>query len=233
MSQYILEVKNLSKKYGQFLAVNNISFNVPKGSFHAFIGKNGSGKTTTIKSIIGLYRSFSGQIKINGIDSKIPHSRDILGYVPEKATFPSELNVYEYLFFLGSLFKIPKKDLKNKIEHYLSLFQISDLKYKKPINFSSGQKKKVLLIQALLNDPELIILDEPAANLDPYARFELFSILQKLQQEEKSIIICSHILSEIDKYATDVTLIHDGQILYSGKKNQKLDDLFYEKVIKS
>ncbi|MBY7704788.1 AAA family ATPase [Vibrio harveyi] len=112
------------------------------------------------------------------------------------------------------------------------MFNILDLINEKPANFSSGQKKKILLIQALLNDPKLIILDEPASNLDPTARYELFNFLQKINQEQKiTILICSHILSEIDKYVNSTTLLDRGRVVYTGKKHKHLEDLFYEKVI--
>lgn len=114
------------------------------------------------------------------------------------------------------------------------MFNIIDLAKDKPYTFSSGQQKKVLLIQALLHDPKLLILDEPAANLDPTARYELFSFLQKVNKEQNiAILISSHILSEVDKYVNSVTLIHDGVVLYSGKKEKDLEELFYEKVIKN
>ncbi|TNK95545.1 multidrug ABC transporter ATP-binding protein, partial [Mycoplasmopsis pullorum] len=103
----------------------------------------------------------------------------------------------------------------------------------KPFNFSSGQKKKILLIQALITNPELIILDEPAANLDPTARFNLFKLLKELNKNGTTIFISSHVLSELDQYVDSLTLIHQGQILYSGVKKESLESIFYEKVIKN
>lgn len=229
----ILEVKNLSKKYKNFVALDNVSFEIKKGSFHAFIGTNGSGKTTTIKCIIGAYQKYTGDILINNISVTNPFSRSNLGYIPENATFPKDVTVYDYLSFLGSLFKLTKNEIEQKINFYLQQFKITDLKNKKPFNFSSGQKKKVLLIQALLADPEIIILDEPAANLDPYGRYELFNILKTLQSQGKTILICSHILSEVDNYSDSLTLINDGKIIYNGNKYDSLENIFYEKVIAS
>nr|WP_318032696.1 AAA family ATPase [Mycoplasmopsis bovis] len=133
-----------------------------------------------------------------------------------------------FLFYLIYL----KKQADTKIKQFLKLFNIEDLINDKPYNFSSGQKKKVLLIQALLHDPKLLILDEPAANLDPTARYELFSLLKNLNENEGiTILISSHVLSEIDKYVNSVTLIHNGHIVYSGSKKGHLETLFYEKVI--
>ncbi|UUM20193.1 ABC transporter ATP-binding protein [Mycoplasma sp. 2045] len=237
MNNTSIKVQNLTKIYNhnsnEKKGVFDLSFEVPKGSFHAFIGENGSGKTTTIKSIIGSYTNFSGQIYINGIINSDPKSKAKLGYVPENAIFPKELNVFEYLYIVSLFGNKDKQQLKDKINNFLEKFEISDLKKNKPNNLSSGQKKKVLLIQALLNNPDLIILDEPAANLDPTARFKLFEILSELNKQGKTIIISSHILSEIDKYATSYTLIHKGKLVSTGQKHKSLEDIYYEKIIQN
>ncbi|UWD34575.1 ABC transporter ATP-binding protein [Mesomycoplasma molare] len=235
MEKNILEVKNLTKIYSnnkEKTGIFDLNFDVKKGSFHAFIGENGAGKTTTIKTIIGSYINFSGNVTINGIDIRNYKSRQALGYIPENAIFPKELTVLEYLRYLGQLFGSDKKELDIKIDNLLKEFEIEELKNKKPFYFSSGQKKKILLIQALLNEPEIIILDEPAANLDPTARFQLFHLLKKLHQKGITIFISSHILSEIDKFVDSLTLIHKGEIVYSGLRYTDLETIFYEKVIK-
>ncbi|WP_330463282.1 ABC transporter ATP-binding protein [Metamycoplasma gateae] len=229
----ILEVVNLKKIFPKSnRGIKEISFNIPSGSFHAFIGENGAGKTTTIKTIIGAYSQYQGNILINNVNIKKAEAKSIIGYVPEVAIFPKELTVYDYLYNLSILSNIKKEEAKTRIIEYLKLFNIENLIYEKPYTFSSGQKKKILLIQALLHKPKLLILDEPAANLDPTARYELFSLLKSLNENEKiTILISSHVLAEIDKFVNSVTLIHDGNILYSGKKNKPLEQLFYEKVI--
>ncbi|AEI90210.1 ABC transporter ATP-binding protein [Mycoplasmopsis bovis] len=229
----VLEVINLTKIFSKTnRGIQDINISVNSGDFHAFIGENGAGKTTTIKSIIGAYPNYSGQILIYGKDIKDASAKSIIGYVPENAIFPKELSVYQYLYNFSILSNIPKKQADTKIKQFLKLFNIEDLINDKPYNFSSGQKKKVLLIQALLHDPKLLILDEPAANLDPTARYELFSLLKNLNENEGiTILISSHVLSEIDKYVNSVTLIHNGHIVYSGSKKGHLETLFYEKVI--
>ncbi|AIA29550.1 ABC transporter [Mycoplasmopsis californica HAZ160_1] len=229
----ILEIVNLKKIFQKTdRGIKNISFSIPSGDFHAFIGENGAGKTTTIKTIIGAYANYEGEVLINGINIQKAQARSIVGYVPEVAIFPRELSVYQYLFNLSILSNIPKNDANRRIDTFLKLFGMEKLAHEKPYTFSSGQKKKILLIQALLHEPKLLILDEPAANLDPTARYELFNLLQKINQENKiTILISSHVLAEIDKYVNSVTLIHQGKILYSGPKVQSLEKLFYEKVI--
>ncbi|WP_406616796.1 ABC transporter ATP-binding protein [Mycoplasmopsis adleri] len=231
-SSFVLQVNNLTKVYDKKNhGVHNASFNVKQGEFHAFIGENGSGKTTTIKSIIGAYYNFQGQILIDNISNRKAESKSILGYVPESTNFPKELTTYEYLNSFALLSGIPKSEIKDKIDYFLNKFNINDLRNLKPYNFSSGQKKKVLLIQALLTDPKLIILDEPSAYLDPTARFELFQTLNELKSEGKTIFISTHVLAEVDKYADSLTLIHNGEIKYNGPKYDSLENIFYEKVI--
>ncbi|MCE6056451.1 ABC transporter ATP-binding protein [Mycoplasmopsis agalactiae] len=229
----VLEVIDLTKVFSKTKrGIKNVNITINSGDFHAFIGENGAGKTTTIKSIIGAYPNYSGQILIYGKNIKDASVKSIIGYVPENAIFPKELSVYQYLYNFSILSNIPKKQADLKIKKFLKLFNIEDLENDKPYNFSSGQKKKVLLIQALLHDPKLLILDEPAANLDPTARYELFSLLKSLNENDGiAILISSHVLSEIDKYVNSVTLIHNGDIIYSGAKKGHLETLFYEKVI--
>ncbi|WP_029512680.1 ABC transporter ATP-binding protein [Mycoplasmopsis iners] len=233
----ILKVRNLSKIYqtakGEKRGVFDISFNVKNGEFHAFIGENGAGKTTTIKSIVGAYEKFKGEILINNINNRLAKSKNFLGYVPENALFPKDITVYQYLYSLAKLTNTPKADIESKINQFLTDFNILNLKNAKPYSFSSGQKKKILLIQALMFEPKILILDEPAANLDPTARFNLFKLLKELNEKGTTIFISSHVLSEIDKYVDSLTLIHQGQIIYSGKKYQNLENIFYEKIIQN
>lgn len=229
----ILTVKKLTKIYFKKdgYGIRNVNFQVKKGTFHAFIGENGAGKTTTIKSIINSYTNWSGEILIDGLDNKTAQSKAIIGYVPEKVIFPKDINVFDYLMGLGLLSGLNKKDLKEKIILMLKKMKIENLIYKKPYFFSTGQKKKIVLIQALIHNPKLIILDEPATNLDPTARFELFNILKTLKKDGKTIFISSHVLSEINPYTDSLTLIHKGEILYSGEKYKNLEKLYYEKIL--
>ncbi|UZK64338.1 ABC transporter ATP-binding protein [Mycoplasma mycoides subsp. capri] len=229
----ILKINHLTKIFTDTnRGVNDINMSVKSGSFHAFIGENGAGKTTTIKTIIGAFSKYEGEVLINNINIKKAQAKSYIGYVPEVAIFPKELTTIQYLTYLGFLSKLDKREVEHKIKEFLEMFNISNLINEKPYNFSSGQKKKILLIQALLHNPKLLILDEPAANLDPTARYELFSFLKKINEKENiSILISSHNLSEIDKYVDSLTLIHKGKILYSGIKTKNLEDIFYEKVI--
>ncbi|QGZ97587.1 ATP-binding cassette domain-containing protein [Mycoplasma sp. NEAQ87857] len=228
---YSLEINNLTKIYNKKKnsGIFDLNFKVKKGDFHAFIGENGAGKTTTIKSIIGALSNIDGEILIDGINNKLIASKQKLAYVPEVMLFPENLTTWNYLTLLSNLNNIV--DIETKINNLLDIFEISHLKNKNPNQMSSGQKKKIILIQALLNEPDLLILDEPASNLDPTARYQLFKLLKELNQKGTTIFISSHILSELDQYVNSFTLIHQGQIIDSGVKTKNLEELFYEKII--
>ncbi|WPL37169.1 ABC transporter ATP-binding protein [Malacoplasma iowae] len=221
-NEVFLEVNNLRKQYNKKAkpAVNNISFKVLAGEFHAFIGANGAGKTTTIKSIVGAYAEFEGEIKISGISNREKSSRLKLGYIPESARFPSKMSSYLYLKSMAELNGLTPKEAKEFTERILKEFNMWNLRNVSPNKFSSGQKKKILLAQSLSNNPDLLIMDEPTANLDPKSRIAFFEILKDLQSKGKSIFISSHILSELDIYANALTILDGGKIVFTGKRNQ-------------
>lgn len=222
LTKPLLEVIDLKKQYSKKKkpAIDKLNFKVFPGEFHAFVGANGAGKTTTIKSIIGSYRNFEGSIYISGINNKNLESRQKMGYIPENAIFPSRISCFDYLVYMAKLNKLKTSEAKLFTECILKKFKMWNLKDQSPNNFSSGQKKKILLAQALSNNPDILIMDEPTANLDPKARIDFFKILEDLQKQNKSILISSHILSELDLYSNAVTILDNGKIAYSQKRNK-------------
>lgn len=233
----IVSIENLTKHYKGRTnpAINNISFNIYPGQFHAFIGANGAGKTTTIKSIISAYsnKKYKGEIKINGRLNFTANGKSVLGYIPEEAKFPKKMSTKNYLINMACLSGLSSKDAKQKVNTILTNLGLTDLANKCPDSFSSGQKKKILLAQALIHDPKVLIMDEPAANLDPLARDELFENLINLQKEGKAIFLSSHILDEIGKYATYVTILDGGSIVYDGSIDKNIDlSQLYKKYVK-
>lgn len=233
----IVSIENLTKHYKGRTnpAINNISFNIYPGQFHAFIGANGAGKTTTIKSIISAYsnKKYKGEIKINGCLNFTANGKSVLGYIPEEAKFPKKMSTKNYLTNMACLSGLSSKDAKQKVNTILTNLGLTDLANKCPDSFSSGQKKKILLAQALIHDPKVLIMDEPAANLDPLARDELFENLINLQKEGKAIFLSSHILDEIGKYATYVTILDGGSIVYDGSIDKNIDlSQLYRKYVK-
>lgn len=229
-----LEVVNFAKKYRgrKTYAVKESSFIVHKGDFHGFIGANGAGKTTTIKSIIGAYAKFEGEIFIFGEKHSSIDAKKRIGYIPERADFPKGMSLYNYLYYMANLSGLTKQESKKFANEKIDEFGLQNVRKDSPNSFSSGQKKKVLLAQALVSNPDLIIMDEPAANLDPKAREEFFSELKKLAKIGKTIFISSHILSELDRFVDSITIYDDGFMVYNGnvdelKKGDTLRYTFY------
>ena len=205
------------------VAVDDLSFDVKKGSFHGFIGDNGAGKTTTIRSILGFYPSHYGMIYLNGVDSRSNKSKDIIGYIPEVAEFPKKLTVREYLIHFARMSNIPKDKIKSRVDELMRHYGFDKPEFNKSAAFmSSGQKKTVLLMQALLNDPDILIMDEPAANLDPTARIIFYESVKELNRQGKTIFISSHILLELERYIDSFTVLSHGKVLDSGLVKDKM-----------
>ncbi len=233
----LVVVDHFTKKYkGRNVpAVDDISFSIYPGDFHAFIGANGAGKTTTIKAIIGAYskNKYSGSISIGGNDNQTVEAKRLVGYIPENANFPKKMNTKNYLISMAMLAGFSSSKAKQKANEILQNLGMTQFEKKRPATFSSGQKKKILLAQALLNDPEVLVMDEPAANLDPLAREELFETLLSLQKQGKAIFISSHILDEVDKYATCATILDGGKIVFDGVMDGKTNlSNLYKKYVR-
>ena len=209
-------IKDFYKSFGKTISVNTISFNVQKGTIHGFIGPNGSGKTTTIKTLIGAYLPNKGSLTINGFKVGTKNANKIIGYIPERASFPGHLNASEYLKAMGEISGLSPKAAKAKATAILKDLNLEIHAKRKPTSFSSGMQKKILLAQALINDPQILILDEPAANLDPDARKELFDEIVSLRNQGKTILISSHIMSELERIIDHLTFLYFGDIIYSG-----------------
>jgi ABC-2 type transport system ATP-binding protein len=227
-----ISIEKYTKKFKKFVAVQDINMEVGQGKIHGFIGPNGSGKTTIIKTLIGAYVHKNGVIKINAFKAGTITANSLIGYIPERASFPSHLNCIQYLQSMAEVSGFSAKNAKIKAKDIMEELGLMHLSKRNPNNFSSGMQKKILLAQALLNDPEVLILDEPAANLDPVARKELFDTLFLLKNSGKSILISSHILSELERIVDEVTFIHYGKIIYSGTLD-KFDGLTQDVFIKS
>lgn len=213
--------------------LNDVSFEVKKGEFHGFIGNNGAGKTTTIRTLLDYYQAWYGKIFIDGMDSCNVKSKEKIGYIPEISIFPKNLTIFEYLYYFARMSKIPKKEAIDKVNKMLEKYGFNKKEFNKSAEkLSSGQKKKINLIQALINDPEILIMDEPAANLDPSARIEFYEAIKELHDQGKTILISSHILAELEKYIDSVTVLEKGHVKDSGKVEEKLKNKVYNYKIK-
>ena len=211
-----IHVDKYYKKFKKFVAARDVSFKVGHGVIHGFIGPNGSGKTTIIKAMIGAYIPTKGTIYINGHKAGSHDANNLIGYIPERASFPNHLNSIDYLVAMGELSGLKNKVAKERASEVLKALGLEAHAKRKPKSFSSGMQKKILLAQSLLTNPNILILDEPAANLDPTARKELFDQLIELRKQGKTILISSHILAELERLIDEVTFIYYGEVIYSG-----------------
>lgn len=218
-----IEIINFSKRYKGNLnySVNGASFIVRPGELHGFIGANGAGKTTTIKAIVGAYARFEGEIKIFGNKNETADAKSFIGYIPEKADFPKGYSTIQYLKTIAVLRGIKPQIAQDFAMQKLREMGIPEIARRSPLKLSSGQKRKVLLIQALLHSPKVIIADEPAANLDPKARADFFDTIKKLTREQGiSFLVSSHILDELERYIDSLTILEAGKIVYTGSMKQ-------------
>lgn len=220
----VLSCSNLSKIYQKQYVVNNLSFSVRQGEAFALLGSNGAGKTTTIKMILGLVQKDSGSVeKQEGVR---------IGYSPETPYFHPFLTGGEVLEFYGSLQKIPKLKLKEQIPVLLRRSGLEESRTKVK-NYSKGMQQRLALAQALLGDPELLILDEPSAGLDALGRVEMMHTIQRLKEEGKTIIINSHILNDIERVCDRGIIIKKGNLLYEwekGESSRSLEEIFVDKI---
>ncbi len=221
MFENAIELKNVTKKYDGF-TLDNINFNVPKGSIMGFIGQNGAGKTTTIRSILNLVPIDEGEIKMFGLDHK-KDEREIkerIAVVFDELPFHDIFNANHMRKIFGGLYKEWNNE---KYTEYLDMFQLP--RKKKIGNFSKGMKMKLQIACALSHNAELLVMDEATTGLDPVVRNEILDIfLEYLQNEEHSILMSSHITSDLEKIADSVTFIDKGKILISGYKDDILND---------
>lgn len=212
----MIEVKNLTKKYGDHIAVNDLSFNIEKGKIYGFLGPNGAGKSTTMNMITGYIAATSGQIIVNGYDiSEEPEeAKKCIGYLPEMPPLYMDMTPKEYLEFAAELKGIPK-DLRAKmIIDAVEQTKIRDVAHRLIKNLSKGYKQRVGLAQAILGYPEIIILDEPTVGLDPKQIIEIRDLIKDLGKKH-TVILSSHIMQEISAVCDEVMIIAHGQLVAS------------------
>ncbi len=218
----IINVLNLQKNYGDIKAVNNISFDVDEGSLFAFLGKNGAGKSTTINIISTLLSKTNGDITINnyklGIDDdKI---RNSIGVVFQESILDKDLTVYENLLIRGSMYNLDKKKTIEKIKELSEVFDIKNILNQKYGTLSGGQKRIVDISKGLINNPKILILDEPTTGLDPKIRIKLWESLKKLREIHKlTIFLTTHYIEET-QYADKVVIINKGEIIATGTPSE-------------
>lgn len=210
----VVEIQNLSKHYGEFVALDNLSLSLNRGSILGFIGPNGAGKTTTIRILVGLSRPTSGVAKIAGADCvrDLAKVRRLVGYMPDKFGSYDNMRVREYLDFFGAAFGIPRKARRNRIAEVLEQTNSTWMQDRYVESLSHGMQQRVGIARTLLHKPEVLILDEPANGLDPEARIEMRNILLRLAAEGKTLIVTSHILPELARICDKVAIVAGGKL---------------------
>ncbi len=214
-----IEVKNLTKKFKDFTAVKDISFNVAAGEIFAFLGPNGAGKSTTIKMLTTLLKPTAGEMKLNGHDpvhepDAVRHS---FGIVFQDPSLDDELTAYENMEFHGVLYGMPKKLRRERIDQLLAFVELTDRKDSLIKEFSGGMKRRLEIARGLLHHPKIIFLDEPTLGLDPQTRNHMWTYLQELNKKEGiTVFFTTHYMEEADKVAQRIAVIDHGVIVASG-----------------
>jgi ABC-2 type transport system ATP-binding protein len=214
----VISVKELTKTYGTRTALDRVSFEVPRGEIFGFVGPNGAGKTTTIRILAALLEPTEGQALIDGADvtrqPDLVHER--LGYMPDFFGVYDQLTVSEYLHFYAACYRQPKQRRQKIVDDLLELVGLPERRHQAVDTLSRGLKQRLCLARALVHDPAVLLLDEPASGLDPRARVEMREILKTLQGMGKTIVISSHILPELTELCTMVGIIDHGKIRATG-----------------
>ena len=229
----MIEIKNVSKTYdGVKKALNDVSFSVKDGEIFAFIGHNGAGKTTMIKSIIGILDFQEGDILINNKSIKkdpIACKLD-MAYVPDNPDLYENMKAIDFINFVLDMYDVPSNIRKEKIEKYAKLFELEDKLTDDIASFSHGMKQKVALIAALAHDPKVLIMDEPFVGLDPKAVYDIKEIMKQMAKDGKTIFFSTHILDVAEKLCSRVAIIKNGQRVKIGKMNDIKGDESLEQV---
>ncbi len=227
----MLEVRNLTKKYGKNLACNNVSFKLDEGSVTVLLGPNGAGKSTLIKSVIGFLR-YSGEISVYGIPNKTVESKRLLGYIPEIPSLYPNLTVSEHMEFIARAYKL--SDYKNYIDELFDRFELSDKKKKFGDELSKGMQQKLNICLGLLPRPKVILLDEPMIGLDPHAIKELKNLITELKDSGATVLVSTHMIDSVDMLWDRALIMKQGEICANVTKSEldesgkTLEEIFFE-----
>ena len=222
-----ISVRGLTKRYGELFAVRDLDLDIPRGATFGLIGPNGAGKTTTMSVIASLLKPTAGHVRVCGADP-VRQPREVrqhLGYMPDVLGVYDNLRVSEYLEFFAGAYRIPRRQWPALIDGLLDLVDLTAKRDADVDSLSRDMKQRLSLARALVHDPEVLILDEPASGLDPRARIDLRTLLLTLREMGKTVLISSHILPELQEVCTDVAIMEAGRLLASGPPRDILDRL--------
>ena len=219
----MIEVKNVTKKYGSFVAVDDISFTINDGEVVGFLGPNGAGKSTTMNMITGYIEQTEGNIIVDGFDTlkKSKKAKKEIGYMPEGVPLYTDLTVKEFVTYMAELRKVDRKTKKENVQKVLKETGLDQMQNKLIKNLSRGQKQRVSLAGTLVADPKILILDEPTNGLDPEGIKELRDLIKELAKKENmAIVISSHNLAELESFCNKVTIIKNGKVVETSTINE-------------
>jgi len=232
----MIELHHVSKKFGSFTAVDDVSLTIERGQFFGFLGPNGAGKTTTIKMLTGLFAPTSGSCSINGFDMQrdpLPAKRSI-GYVPDQPFLYDKLTGREFLYFIGGLFQMRPQELRLRIEEYTEAFEIGDFIDRRGEEYSQGMRQRVVLSAAMLHDPKVLVIDEPLVGLDPRSSRLVKDSLKEKTKNGLTIFMSTHLLEIVEELCDRIAIIKQGRIIYeesqssSRRSDGELEAMFLE-----
>ena len=232
----MIELRSVTKKFGSFTAVNDVSLKIERGQFFGFLGPNGAGKTTTIKMMTGLYEPTAGQCLIAGFDiQKQPNdAKRSFGYVPDQPYLYDKLSGREFLSFVGGLFNMSNELVKERIGSLVEMFEIGPFVDKRAEEYSQGMRQRIVLSAALIHDPKVLIIDEPIVGLDPRSARLVKDTLKKKTREGLTVFMSTHLLEIVEELCDRIAIIKDGRIIHEEVQNEakkfngQLESMFLE-----
>lgn len=231
----MLSIKNLTKMYGSYAAVDDLNIEIKAGEIYGFIGHNGAGKTTTLKSVAGILPFDKGEITIDGYDiKKNPiEAKRVMAYIPDNPDIYDYMSAIEYLNFVADIFEVSQADREARIKKYGDMFDLTDKLGQSVSAYSHGMKQKLAVMSGLIHAPKLILMDEPFVGLDPTASFLLKQTMREICDEGGAIFFSTHVLEVAEKLCDKVAIIKDGRLIRSGimdevKGDESLEEVFLE-----
>ncbi len=233
--QPIIAASNLTKFYGDFKALDSVSFGVGKGWIYGYLGPNGAGKTTTIRTMLGLLRPDQGEVQIDGVNpSKDPvHALQSVGYAPELPTLQTFFTGEQLMDFTGKMFGLAERARKERTKQLIDLVGLKEWGDKKIGKYSKGMVQRLSVALALVNDPLVLIMDEPTIGMDPEATAHFRNLFTTLSEQGKTVFISSHLLDEVQRICTHVGMINKGRMVFTGPMTQVLETFTQQWVIEA
>jgi ABC-2 type transport system ATP-binding protein len=211
----MIETTNLTKRFGETIAVDGIDLIVEKGSVHGFVGPNGAGKTTTMQLLVGLLSPTEGEATVGSEPAGSKAAKELIGYSPQELALRESMTGRGYLEYMGRAAGMSKSGVRERADELLEWLDLEAAAGQRVGAYSGGMKRRLSLAQAMIHDPELLILDEPTTGLDPSGRQKIMDALEELPEEGMTVFVSSHVLSELEQYVGTVTILRDGEIVIS------------------